>query len=176
MKKLVFVFVLVFLLAGSAARAENVKIGFVDLVKALNECDTGKKAKADLEFLIKSKQGSLDEKGKAIEKLKGDLEKQASVLSADAKRSKEDELERLIRDYQRMVSDSQNELRKKEGDITGEIIKEIRELVEKTGKEEGYTMIFENAEGMILYSQKELDLTDTVIKKYNELKAAKAKK
>ena len=44
-----------------------------------------------LKNLIKSKQ-TIDEKGKTIEKIKADLEKQASVLSAEAKKSKEEEL------------------------------------------------------------------------------------
>ena len=94
MKKLGLFFVVLMLLAGSNASAENIKIGSVDLIKALNESDAGKKAKTDLEFLIKTKQSSLDEKGKAIEKKKNDIEKQSSVLSAEARKSKEEDIER----------------------------------------------------------------------------------
>ena len=56
------------LTATSAIAAEviTVKIGYVDLVKSLNESEAGKKAKTDLEFLIKTKQTTIDEKGKAI--------------------------------------------------------------------------------------------------------------
>jgi outer membrane protein len=171
MKKVVCLFVLIILLAGQSVYAEDVKIGFVDIIKALNESETGKKAKADLEFLIKSKQTTIDEKGKKIEKLRSDLEKQASVLSPDAKKLKEEELERLVRDYQRLVTDSQNEVKKKEKEFTDEIIKEIRVIIKKIAEEENYTTIIEKAQGIILYSQKELDLTETVIKRYNESKA-----
>jgi outer membrane protein len=159
----------------SAAEIITVKIGYVDLVKALNESESGKKAKSDLEFMIKNKQSSLDEKGKVIEKGKADLEKQSSVLSADARKAKEEELERLLRDYQRLVADSQGEVKKKEGELTGEIVKEIRAIVQKIGQDENYTLILESAEGQILYAQKEVDLTESVIRKYNESKA-KAKK
>jgi len=144
-------------------------------MKALNESDSGKKAKTDLEVLIKSKQSVLDEKGKEIEKLKADLEKQSSVLSAEAKKSKEDNLEKLLREYQRLVSDSQNEVKKKESELTGEILKEIRVIVDKMGEEGGYTMILENADGLVLYSKKEINLTDAVLKKYNESKAKNKK-
>ena len=130
-----------------------------------------KRPKTDLEFLIKSKQSSLDEKGKNIEKIKNEIEKQSSVLSADARKSKEEELERLIRDYQRQVSDSQNEVKKKEGELTGDILKELRDIIQKIGVEEGYTIILEGGEGQIPYAKKEIDLTDAVIKKHNELKA-----
>jgi outer membrane protein len=170
MKKLLLLFVIAVLLTGSHANAETIKIGAVDLLKALNESDAGKKAKADLEFLIKTKQTSLDDKGKNIDKLKSEIEKQASVLSPDARRSKEEELERLVRDYQRQVADSQNEVKKKEGDLTGDILKELREIIQKIGDEDGYTLILEGGDGQILFAKKDIDLTDSVIKKFNQLK------
>ena len=163
------------LLAGTRAYAENIKIGSVDLIRALNESDSGKKAKTDLESLIKTKQAALDEKGKSIEKMKSDIEKQSSVLSADARKSKEDELEKVIRDYQRLVSDSQSEIKKKEGEFTNEIIKELREIIVKMGTDEGYTVILEGSDSQILFAKKEIDLTDLVIKKHNEMKAAPKK-
>lgn len=176
MRKVAWFVVAVLLFTGTTVfAADTIKIGFVDLVRALNESESGKKAKADLEFLIKSKQGAIDEKGKAIEKGKNDLEKQASVLSQDARKSKEEDLERLIREYQRLVADSQGEVKKKESELTGEILKDIRAIIQKMGQDEAYTIILENAEGQILYSRKDIDLTDAVIKKHNEAKA-KSKK
>ena len=151
--------------------ADVVKFGAIDVQKILNESETGKKAKSDLESLIKSKQSMIDEKGKAIEKLKADIEKQASVLSADARKTKEDELEKSIREYQRVVQDSQSEIKKKEAELTDVILKDTRELIEKTGEEEGYTLIIEK--GMVLYSSKGIDITDTLLKRYNESKQSK---
>jgi len=171
MKKTLLLLVIFVLLAGQSVYAAEVKIGIVDLMKALNESDSGKKAKSDLEGMIKSKQVILDGKGKEIEKLKGDLEKQASVLSADAKKSKEEDLEKLLREYQRLVTDSQNDVKKKEGELTGEILKELRAIIDKMGAEGGYTMILENVDGIVLFSKKEINLTDVVLKKYNESKA-----
>jgi outer membrane protein len=169
-KKILLLLIAVTLLTGSHVFAETMKIGAVDLLRALNESEAGKKAKTDLESLIKTKQSSLDEKGKSIEKLKTELEKQASVLSADAKRSKEEELERMVRDYQRQVADSQNDIKKKEGELTGEILKELRELIQQIGTEEGYTLILEGGDGQILFA-KDIDLTESLLKRYNQMKA-----
>ena len=170
MRKAVWLAALLIFLSGSSVFAADTKIGFVDLVRALNESDSGKKAKADLEYMIKSKQVTIDEKGKSIEKAKGDFEKQVSVLSAEAKKTKEEELERLIREYQRLVQDSQNDVKKKEGELTGDILKELRVIIQKIGQDEGYTLILESAEGQILFAKKEIDLTESVIKKINEVK------
>jgi outer membrane protein len=147
--------------------AADLKIGFVDLIKALNESDSGKKAKADLEFLIKSIQVKIDEKGKTIEKLRGELEKQSSILSDESRRAKEVELERLLRDYQRLVTDSQNDVKKREGEFTANIVKELRKIIREIGEEKGYTFILENTDGIVLYTEKTLDLTDEVLKRYN---------
>lgn len=153
--------------------AETIKIGVVDLLKALNESDVGKKAKTDLESIIKSKQLSIDEKGKKIEQLKAELDKQASIISPEAKKSKEEDIERLIRDYQRIVTDSQAEVKKKENELTNDILKELREVIERIGQEEDYSLILEHAEGLVLYSKKANNITEKVIKRYNELKSGK---
>lgn len=158
-----------------ASAADALKIGYVDLRVALNESEAGKKAKAELESLIKAKQGAIEDKGRGIERLKGELEKQASVLSAEAKKAKEEEMDRLMRDYQRLVQDSQAEVKKKENELTGTILKELREIIDRIGQEGGYSLILENVEGIILYSRKDLDITEKVIKMYNESKAKKGK-
>jgi outer membrane protein len=181
MKKMVLMAIAgLFLLSLAAspvlAAEASLKIGLVDLFRAVNESDQGKKAKAELESIIKSKQEALEEKGKAIEKLKGELDKQAGVLSAEAKTNKEDEMERLTREYQRTVADSQSEVRKKEGELTGRIVKDLREIVAAIAQEDKYTIIMENAEGLILFADKGLDLTDKVIKKFDESKPKSGKK
>lgn len=181
MKRLVSVTIAALLIfamgAVSVSFAEDTfKLGIVDLLKALNESENGKKAKADLESLIKTKQISIDEKGKKIEQLKADLDKQSSIISAEAKKSREEDIERLIRDYQRVVSDSQAEVKKKEGELTNEILKEIRGVIEQIGQEEGYSLILEQAEGLVLFSNKANNITEKVMKRYNESKKEAGKK
>jgi Skp family chaperone for outer membrane proteins len=54
------------------------------------------------------------------------------------------------------------------------IVKEVFELMDKIGKEEGYTMILDRS--MVIYGNKEIDITNIVIKKYNESKAGSKKR
>ncbi len=168
---------LLFLAACPVFAAESaLKLGLVDLFKAVNESEQGKKAKTELEAMIKVKQDSLEEKGKAIEKLKAELDKQGGVLSGEAKRAKEEEMERLTREYQRSVADSQNDVRKKEGELTGRIVKDLRDIVLAIADEEKYTLILEKAEGLVLFADKSLDITDKVIKRFDESKTKNGKK
>ena len=168
MRKIMLLLSLVLILPTISFAVDPFKIGCIDLQKVLYESEAGKKAKSDIDALIKSKQSALDEKRKVIEKLRGELEKQASVLSPEAKKSKQDELEKMEREYLRVAQDSDTEVRKKDNELRDIILKEILELVNKVGNEEGYTLIIER--GTVLYLDKVIDITDEVIKKYNELK------
>jgi outer membrane protein len=168
---------LLFMAASPVLAAEaSMKIGIVDLFKAVNESEQGKKAKAELESMIKGKQDNLEERGRAIEKLKAELDKQGGVLSGEAKKAKEEEMERLTREYQRAVADSQNEVRKKEGELTGRIVKDLRDIVLAIAQEDKYTLVLEKAEGLVLFADKDLEITDTVIKKFDESKSKNGKK
>ncbi|MGB9715488.1 MAG: OmpH family outer membrane protein [Thermodesulfovibrionales bacterium] len=154
--------------------AETTKIGYIDLQRIVYESDAGKKAKSELDALIKSKQAIVDEKRQNLEKLKSELEKQASVLSPEARKAKQDEIEKMEREYLRLAQDSETELRKKDAELKEAIVKEIFELMDKIGKEEGYTLILDRS--MVIYGNKEIDITNMVIKRYNESKAGSKKR
>lgn len=167
---LLFITVTALLINTPVLTAETIKIGYVNLQRALNESEAGKNAKKQMEALIASKQKGINDKEKEIDRLKTELDRQKTVLSAEAKKKKEDTLEREMRDYQRLLRDSQEEVQKKEMELTSEIIRELRTVVSKIGKDEGYTMILEQAEGIMLYGSPAVDLTDKVIKIINETK------
>jgi outer membrane protein len=155
--------------------ADAVKIGIVDLLRALNESEAGKKAKTELESLIMSKQASIDEKGKRVETLRADLEKQAAVLSADARKARAEEIGRLEKNLQRLIADSQAEIQKKQMELENEILKDLRDVINAIAQAGGYSMVIERADGLVLYVDKSIDITDAVIKRYNESKAKPTK-
>jgi outer membrane protein len=178
MKKILLVAVLgLFLLLSSLApvfaQEAALKVGVVDLYKAIQESNQGKKAKADLESMVKSKQEALESKGRAIEKLRTDLEKQGDALSETAKKNKADEYERLTREYQRNMADSQNEIRKKESELLGRVVKQIGDIVTAIAQEEKYSLVLERANGVVLFVDASIDITDKVI---SQLDSAKPKK
>ena len=169
MKKIFLVVLVAAMLAATTAMAtETMKIGYIDLQRALVESDAGKKAKVDLDSIEKSKKAAIDEKVKSINKIEDELGKQSSVLSPEARKVREEELERLQRDFQRLVADARAELQKKEQELTDAILKDMSEIVDVYGKEEGYTIIIRSE--VILHAKKELDITDVIIKKFNEVK------
>lgn len=153
----------------------SVKIGYVDILKALNESEKGKKAKRDLENIIKKKQRLIDDKGKEVKRLTEDLGKRSSILSEASRKDKSRELERLRRDYQRMIKDSQDEVKTREMEFTQNILSELRKIVRKIGEDEGFSIIItdpfvnlDDRKGLLLYVDKRIDLTEEVIKRYDK--------
>ena len=151
------------------------KVGYVDILKALNESNKGKEAKRSLEGVIKSKQRTIDDKGQDIKKITEDLNKQSAILSESSKKEKVRELERLRREYQRMVKDSQDEVKSREMEFTQKILSELRDIVRQIGREESFSLIItdpfgnlDEQKGLVLYFDKRIDLTQEVIRRYNK--------
>ena len=162
-------------LAPAAARAQ-VKLGFVDLPRALNEVEEGKAAKAQLEKEFKEKQKQLDSKQDELRKLKGDYDKQAVVMSDQAKRDKQAELERKAGETQQLFVQLQSELSRREQELTGPILEKLGNAVREIAEAEGFTAIFERSRSGVVYMPAALDVTNEVIRKYNARPGGAAKK
>jgi outer membrane protein len=172
MKRLISFLVLLLVLNGLASASE-VKIGYVDLQRALNESEPGKRAKSEFEALFKTKQRELDNKNRELGKLKEEIEKQSELLSKEALKSKQDEFDRKMREAKRFQQDAEEEINRKRAELTNDILKDLGRIIAKIGKEEGYTLIFQKVEGIIIYANSAIDLTDKVIKRYNEASSRK---
>jgi outer membrane protein len=166
MKKLFFIAVA--LLIAVSVEAADLKIGYVDLNEAVNTSDEGKKAISILKDIVTSKEAVIEEKRGEIKQLEEEIAKQASILNPDAIKEKKDRREKLVRDYQRMLKDSEDEVEKKRADLMNDILKKISTVVTKIGKEEGYSVILERGGSGILYIPENANLTKKVITTFNE--------
>lgn len=161
----------------NVAFAQSVpKIGYVDLQRALNESEAGKKAKEEFKVQVDRLQAQLKKQKDDIDNLKEQLEKKALVMKEEERANLEDEYRRKLRDFERNYKDSQADLQKKDNELTGGIIKELQDVIRDYGEREGYTLIMENTSSAVLYGAKSSDLTDEVIRQYNGQHPGKKKK
>ena len=169
-QKQIPLFLSLFLMAGAAtARAEDMKIGTVDMQKALQTVDSGKKAKAQLEKEFNAKKKDIQAEEASIRKAGEELEKQSLVMNEEAKNKKRAELQQRIMKLQESTARSQAELQQKERDLTKPIIDKLREIIGELAKQKGYTMVLEKNENTVLFSQDKDDLTQQVVDKFNKL-------
>ena len=158
------------LVAATTARADAgaVKIAYVDLQKALQSVDAGKKAKAQLEKDVQAKRSELEKTQAQLQQEAEQFEKKAAILNDQAKAAKQAELQKRFMEFQKTAADSQMELQKRERELTGPLIQELRAIIEGVGKERGLTLVLEKNEGAVLYAESGSDLTDEVVGRFNK--------
>jgi outer membrane protein len=167
MKRLVGLVVAALFVFSVPVYASNIKIGYVDLQKALNESVAGKAAKAKIAAKFKEYQKSLNARQKKLSAMKSELEKQSMLLSQSARDDKEHEYEQKVKDLQRFAKDAQDDLKQKDSDYTRQIIDKLVGVAKTLGKKEGYTMIFEKTQSSVVYADSKADLTDELIKAFD---------
>jgi outer membrane protein len=165
-KKLLFG---MFIFLNVALASAEVKVGFVDLQKAIQSTSLGKKAKAELENEYNKRKKEFEKQDGDLKKANDDLVKKKAVLSEEAFAKKQTELQEQVLKFREAVGQSQFEIQKKQQDLTTPILEKIRKTISKIAKEKGYTMVAESGTG-ILYSEPNADLTDEVIKSFESEK------
>ncbi len=148
--------------------AADLKVAYVDIQKAMNECNSGKEAKKAIQKEMDKLQHQFQEKQKELQTMKETLDKQTSMLTPDARANKEKEFQTKVRDYQRWLDDNQKEIQQKGIEMERNITSGLQKVIQKVGADEGYTLILEG--GILLYGSKTLDITDRVIKAYDAQK------
>ncbi|MDZ4677868.1 MAG: OmpH family outer membrane protein [Oligoflexia bacterium] len=161
----------VFLLSSiGMASDETIKIGYIDMQKAIQTTDAGKKAKKELETEFNSKKKDLQDKEKDLKKLSEDLEKKSMVLSDEVKQKKQLEFQEEMIKYRDLVGKSQLAIQERERNLTQPILEKLRSIIGDIGEKESYTVILEKAENSVLWAKKKIDLTDRVIAEFNKKK------
>ncbi len=154
--------------AATSASAQDVRIGVINLQRALNESNAGKKAKARFKVQIDKIQGDLERKKSGVDALKDQLAKKSLVMKEEERRSLEKEYQVKLREFERAYEDSQGELQFKDSELTRDLITQLQQVIQDYGRRGGYTVILEKAGGGMLYGAADIDVTDAIIAEYNQ--------
>ncbi len=168
------------LLAGTSAQAQappaSSRIAFVDVQRVLIRSQAGLAAREQLEREKTQMQREIDTRRQEMDKLRDDLEKKGTLLTADVRREREEALERKRRDATRLADDFQRDLARKEQQLLVRVQQDLVVVIERLGKQKGYYMIVERRGAGVLYATPDADLTDEVIRAYDQESAGKGKK
>jgi outer membrane protein len=162
-----FLVAAVFMLSTSAAFAEDIKLGYVDMQRALNETEDGRTAKAKLKKDFDQKQKELDEQQTQLKKDIDDLEKKRTLLPADKVREKEAELRSRLEKVQQTYVRHQQDLQGKEQKETAKIFERMTKIISEIAAAENFGMIVDKS--ALVFAKPHLDLTNELIRRYNKL-------
>ena len=154
--------------APSAQTVNATRVGFVDIQRVLARSAAGMAAREQLEKEKAVMQKQVDAQRVELEQLRDEIEKKGQLLSADARREKQELLERKVRDARRLVDDLQGTLQKKEEAMLSKVLQDLSGLIQRVSKDKGYTLVLERQRSSVLYASAEADLTDDVIRAYDD--------
>ncbi len=173
---LIFLWTAVLCCSVTAEETAYVKIAVINMQKVVRKSVAGQKAMEKLNNKFESLQKQLRAKQDEINAFKEDIEKKGPLMNEAARAEKEREYKKAFRDFKDQSDDAQFEMRQAETKSMEPILKELEKVVSRIGEEGGYTLILEKNMPGIYFNASNVDITDEVIKAYdNEVKSKNKK-
>ena len=146
--------------------ATIVKIGVMDLQKALNATTDGMAAKETLKRRHEGKQGQIDAMKAELDAMEEKLK--SPVLSEEAQAELKEKYLRKRGEIVEFVALAKEEEEKENQQLSGRILEGLVEIAREIARAEGYTVILERSSAGVIFAEDTLDLTDRVVKQYNQ--------
>jgi outer membrane protein len=144
------------------------RIGVVDPQRVLNETAVGKKAKDALASFTKNRQALIEMEEKELRRMEEDFMKQGSVLSATAKREREEQFRRRMAEYQQKVTDLNREVQDKQKEVLDGFRDKLESLSGKVAKRLGLQLVLDRGRGgPTIYFEEAVDISPQVIEEFN---------
>lgn len=156
------------LLSGQAEAA--LKVGVVDMQRALRSVKRGKAAQAKLEKELGAERAKLD---KDQEKFQKDAEAfqakmSSGALSEKARAEQGSALQKRMMDLQQANQKFEFDVRKRQSEAVEPIVKGLREAATRVGAKRKMDLVIDDTGEAILYAEDKTDLTEELIKAYDE--------
>ncbi|MGV8090473.1 MAG: OmpH family outer membrane protein [Mangrovibacterium sp.] len=165
MKKILLI--AVFFVAAGVAMAQ--KYAYVDMEYILNNIPAYAKAQEELGKISEQYQSELENRRAEIEKMYTAYQSEASRLSADAKRKREDTIiaaEKEYKELQRQYFGPEGTLSKKQEEMIKPIQDQVVKTIQSLAGAGGYAVIFDKAAGLaMIYTNPQFDLSDQILQK-----------
>ena len=152
------------------ASAQSVRIAFVDSERIFQEYKLTKQAQADFNRELEELGARIDERRRELEKMVEEYESQSLILSEPRRREREAEIQEMRSEYDKMIREiwgPGGQVAQRNEDLTRPIIEKMNQVLLRIGEEEGFSIIFDAADGNIVYADQALDLTDRVLEELN---------
>jgi outer membrane protein len=152
------------------------KIAWMNLEQAVLTSDEGKVMVAEVQKFVDSKNNENDNLRKEAETLRNQLSVQGSKLTEEARSELEDQIEAKETALQRFQQDTQKEIENRRVKMTNYLAKRMQPVIEKVAKEKGLSAVQIFNSTRDAFVDPSLNLTEEIIKAYNQTYGAGAPK
>ena len=153
---------------GTAAQDEGVKIGVVDIDQAISSTTEGKAAREEFARKQRDAEAKVQPMIEKYQALEEDLKQKKFVLSDEALFQKQLDLAQMRNEIETKMKELETQLQLDQKRLEGPLTKKLVDVIESAGKEAGFTIIMRRGTPGLLYTREALDITDLIIKKYNQ--------
>lgn len=158
----------------SSVALADLKVGYVDLQRALTEVGEGQQAKAKLKNEIDKKRTEFELEQKKLREDGLVLDRQASAMSEEVRVEKMKQLQSRLMAISEKGQKLQAEFVEKERAELKKIFDRMDPIVAAIAKREGLAMVFEKTDSGLVFAEASMDLTNELVRTYNEKHPVKA--
>ena len=155
------------LFVAAEARAQQ-KIAVVDVQRAVAETTEGKRVLTDLQGKADKKKKELETRRDEIQKMGEELKKQESVLRPDVFQKKRQEFEQKAMQFQESVMRTEQEFQQEQVKATQPIQERVYRAINGIASRDRFNLVL-NSAAVVWPQQSEMDITNEVIRKANEI-------
>jgi len=143
-------------------------VGTVDIMKVLTTVAEGKRVRDQLEKEFKKKQNILKTQEEKIQKAQNDFLKKQKIMNETARQKKEDEIRQQIMSLQAQKGEFQKDIQETEAKLKKPMFDKLKPIINEISKKVGVDVTFEASSSPIVYAKQTKDITDQVIKMYDQ--------
>jgi outer membrane protein len=144
----------------AAADAAELKIGFIDAERINRESAPAELASKRLEKEFAPRAQELQRRESQIKSLQAQVEKETMTMSESDRRSKEQELQRLTLDFQRLQREYREDLNLRRNQELQSLFERANRVIKQIAEAEKFDLILQEA----VYRSPRLDITERVLK------------
>lgn len=141
------------------------KFGHIDTAELVELMPEKTQAENNLKDLAKELEGQLKLMAAEYETKVGDFQKSEKSMTETLRNTKVKEITDMEKRIQEFQGSAQQELQKKEEELMAPLIDKIKKAIEAVAKEKGYTYVFDESMGVLLYAAESENIMADVKKK-----------
>jgi len=169
MKKFLISIAVAALAAPMFAQSTPARVAVVDVQKVLTQSTAGKAAYEKLKKMQEDRLNKAKQMDEEMKKLESDLNTKRISLAEDKLAEMSKQLADKKIAMQRYAQDADREIGEARDRELQALQVKIEPVIDAIGKEMGLALIFNKFESGLVYASEAVEITDTVIKKFNEV-------
>jgi len=152
------------------SESQPTKVGIIHIQNALLGTKEGQKAAQDLQAKFEPTSKKLQSMRDEINRLQAELSKGSNTMGEERRRELARQIDQKTRELNRATEDAQEAFQQEQQRILQELGQKMMAVIGKYSREHGYAVILDvsNPQSPVLYAANGVDITQDIIKLYDE--------